>query len=49
MRAMAVNLKHDLIGLGGYKGMPFARATRAHVGAAIELIEHLPAEERPSR
>lgn len=38
----------DLIGLGGYKGMPFARATRAHVGAAIELIEHLSPEERPS-
>ncbi|HEY3497050.1 MAG TPA: hypothetical protein VGK73_20265, partial [Polyangiaceae bacterium] len=38
----------DLIGLGGYKGMPFARATRAHVGAAIELIEHLPADERPA-
>jgi hypothetical protein len=38
----------DLIGLGGYKGMPFARATRAHVGAAIELIEHLKPEERPA-
>jgi hypothetical protein len=38
----------DLIGLGGYKGMPFARATRAHVGAAIELIEHLSPEERPT-
>jgi hypothetical protein len=38
----------DLIGLGGYKGMPFARATRAHVGAAIELIEHLTPEERPT-
>ena len=38
----------DLIGLGGYKGMPFARATRAHVGAAIELIEHLAPEERPT-
>jgi hypothetical protein len=38
----------DLIGLGGYKGMPFARATRAHVGAAIELIEHLPLNERPA-
>ena len=29
----------DLNGLGGFHGMPFARATRAHVGAAIELIE----------
>jgi hypothetical protein len=27
--------------------MPFARATRAHVGAAIELIEHLDAKDRP--
>jgi hypothetical protein len=37
----------DLIGLGGFRGMPFARATRAHVGAAIELIEHLDAAQRP--
>jgi len=37
----------DVIGLGGYKGLPFARATRAHVSAAVELIEHLPAAERP--
>ncbi|HTQ04703.1 MAG TPA: hypothetical protein VMI54_12645, partial [Polyangiaceae bacterium] len=37
----------DLIGLGGYKGMPFARATRAHVGSAVELIEHLAPAERP--
>ena len=37
----------DLIGLGGFHGMPFARATRAHVGAAIELIEHLDANQRP--
>jgi hypothetical protein len=37
----------DLIGLGGYHGMPFARATRAHVGAAIELIERLDARGRP--
>jgi hypothetical protein len=27
--------------------MPFARATRAHVGAAIELIERLDANQRP--
>jgi hypothetical protein len=38
----------DLIGLGGYKRMPFARATRSHVGSAVELIEHLPPAERPS-
>jgi hypothetical protein len=37
----------DLIGLGGFHGMPFARATRAHVGAAIELIERLDARSRP--
>jgi hypothetical protein len=37
----------DLIGLGGFKGLPFARATRAHVGSAVELIEHLPPAERP--
>jgi len=37
----------DLIGLGGFHGMPFARATRAHVGASIELIEHLDARSRP--
>ena len=38
----------DIIGLGGYKHMPFARATRAHVGSAVELIEHLTPAERPS-
>jgi hypothetical protein len=38
----------DLIGLGGYKGMPWARATRAHVGSAVELIEHLSPAERPA-
>jgi hypothetical protein len=37
----------DLIGLGGFHGMPFARATRAHVGASIELIERLDAGGRP--
>jgi hypothetical protein len=37
----------DIIGLGGYRGMPFARATRQHVGAAIELIERLTPAERP--
>jgi hypothetical protein len=37
----------DVIGLGGYKGLPFARATRAHVSAAVELIEHVPPAERP--
>jgi hypothetical protein len=37
----------DIIGLGGYRGLPFARATRLGVGAAIELIERMPASERP--
>lgn len=37
----------DIIGLGGYRGMPFARATRQHVGAAIELVERLRSSERP--
>jgi hypothetical protein len=37
----------DIIGLGGFRGMPFARATRQHVGAAIELIERIPGRDRP--
>lgn len=37
----------DIIGLGGYRGLPFARATRQHVGAALELIERIPVGERP--
>ncbi|MGC4091963.1 MAG: hypothetical protein QM756_29580 [Polyangiaceae bacterium] len=37
----------DIIGLGGYHGMPFARATRMHVGAALELIERLAPDDRP--
>jgi hypothetical protein len=37
----------DIIGLGGYRGLPFARATRFGVGAAIELIERMPPSERP--
>jgi hypothetical protein len=37
----------DIIGLGGYHGLPFARATRLGVGAAIELIERMPPAERP--
>ena len=38
----------DIIGLGGYKRQPFARATRQGVGAALELLEAMPAQERPS-
>lgn len=37
----------DLIGLGGYRGLPIAPASRQGVGAAVELIEHLPASARP--
>ncbi|MEP7053543.1 MAG: hypothetical protein ABJB12_24485, partial [Pseudomonadota bacterium] len=37
----------DVIGLGGYRGLPFARATRTNIAAAIELIERIPPAERP--
>jgi hypothetical protein len=37
----------DIIGLGGYRGLPFARATRQNVAAGIELIERLRSSERP--
>lgn len=37
----------DLIGLGGYHAYPFARSTRQGLGASIELIERIPAAERP--
>lgn len=37
----------DIIGLGGFHGLPFARATRQHVAAGIELIERLKPAERP--
>ncbi|HLV65419.1 MAG TPA: hypothetical protein VKY73_06390 [Polyangiaceae bacterium] len=37
----------DIIGLGGFAGLPFARATRHHVGAGIELVERLAPELRP--
>ena len=37
----------DIIGLGGFRGMPFARATRQHVGAAVELIERIAPRDRP--
>lgn len=37
----------DVIGLGGFRGLPFARATRINIAAAVELIERLPAAERP--
>jgi len=37
----------DLVGLGGYRGLSFARASRWGVGAAVELIERIPPDERP--
>jgi hypothetical protein len=37
----------DIIGLGGFHGLPFARATRQNVAAGIELIERLNPAERP--
>jgi hypothetical protein len=37
----------DLIGLGGYHDLPFARASRQGVAAAIELIGRIPPSERP--
>jgi len=37
----------DVIGLGGFRGLPFARATRTNIAAAVELIERVPPAERP--
>lgn len=37
----------DIIGLGGYHKFPFARAGRHGLGATLELIEHMPATDRP--
>ena len=37
----------DIIGLGGYKGLPFARASRFGTAAIIELIERIPPNDRP--
>lgn len=37
----------DVIGLGGFQGLPFARATRINIAASIELIERIPPAERP--
>ncbi len=37
----------DLIGLGGYHDLPFARAGVHGLGASLELIERLAPEERP--
>jgi hypothetical protein len=37
----------DVIGLGGFQGLPFARATRINIASAVELIERIPPTERP--
>ncbi|WP_437756722.1 hypothetical protein [Sorangium sp. So ce1389] len=37
----------DLIGLGGYHDLPFARAGVHGLGASLELIERIPPEDRP--
>ena len=37
----------DLIGLGGYHDLPFARAGVHGLGASLELIERLAPEDRP--
>lgn len=37
----------DLIGLGGYHDLPFARALGQGLGASIELIERMPDRDRP--
>ncbi len=38
----------DIIGLGGYHDLPFARASQWGVPAALELIERMPVEDRPN-
>lgn len=37
----------DALGLGGFRGLPFARASVHGVPAVVELIERLPPGERP--
>ncbi|HVY45597.1 MAG TPA: hypothetical protein VHB21_06940 [Minicystis sp.] len=37
----------DLIGLGGYKDLPFARAGVHGLGASLELVERMPPSDRP--
>jgi hypothetical protein len=37
----------DIIGLGGYRGLPFARAGLMGLSATIELMEHVPPQDRP--
>jgi hypothetical protein len=37
----------DLIGLGGYHDLPFARAAVHGLGASLELLERMPERDRP--
>jgi hypothetical protein len=37
----------DIIGLGGYHDLPFARASRLGMGAIVELVERMPNSQRP--
>lgn len=37
----------DLIGLGGYGGLPISKASRQGVGAALELFEYIPSKDLP--
>jgi hypothetical protein len=37
----------DVVGLGGYRRLPFARAGRVGIGASLELIERIPPSDRP--
>ena len=37
----------DIIGLGGFEDYPFARATRMGLPAALELLQRMPAQQRP--
>jgi len=37
----------DVIGLGGYKGLPFARASVHGLPATLELVERIPMNDRP--
>lgn len=38
----------DALGLGGYRGLPFAHAAVHGEPSTIELLEHLPPSERPT-
>lgn len=37
----------DFVGLGGYRGLPFAEASRLSVSASLELLEHIRPDDRP--